>query len=129
MTPLSAAARSQKKRRAIQLSEQQKLHEEILALQDEEILFNEQTNELARFLQDNNDNGDEDDEEITMCQSLWPIVAVREEVVGLKKRRKNPGGGSSRATDCQSSIRQTYPESLSADSFQEAAASTTDKLS
>ncbi|POW18266.1 hypothetical protein PSHT_05996 [Puccinia striiformis] len=93
MTPLSAAARSQKKRRAIQLSEQQKLHEEILALQDEEILFNEQTNELARFLQDNNDNGDEDDEEITMCQSLWPIVAVREEVVGLKKRRKNPGGG------------------------------------
>ncbi|KAI7938769.1 hypothetical protein MJO28_014348 [Puccinia striiformis f. sp. tritici] len=74
-------------------AEQQKLHEEILALQDEEISFNDQTNELARFLQDNNDNGDEDDEEITMCQSLWPIAALREEVVGRKKRRKNPGGG------------------------------------
>ncbi|KNF06105.1 hypothetical protein PSTG_00616 [Puccinia striiformis f. sp. tritici PST-78] len=28
-----------------------------------------------------------------MCQSLWPIAALREEVVGRKKRRKNPGGG------------------------------------
>ena len=47
MAPLSCRVRSQKKQRELEKTEKEKENEEILAYQDEEIIFNNQTNQLV----------------------------------------------------------------------------------
>jgi hypothetical protein len=76
----------------LEKTEKEKENKEILAYQDEEIIFNNQTNQLVQFLQDNDTNGDEDEDEVIMCQSLWPIAAPKEETETSGSQRKTPGG-------------------------------------
>jgi hypothetical protein len=47
MAPQSCCVRSQKKQRELEKTEKEKENKEILAYQDEEIIFNNHTNQLA----------------------------------------------------------------------------------